>query len=282
MVTILGSQDSTNLPKKSVDLVFLSDVYHHLEKPEKALASIHQALRPGGRLVVIEFDRVEGKSSAFVLKHVCASQAVFRKEIEAAGFVGVPTPQPPQLKENFFLASRRSAGATAHDAGQDALVPLRIGSGRSVRSMLLTDRVPDFDECLGFGVAPGEPGFFQLVGAATPLLAPVDRPAGHDAAICQRVEDRRRSVWAAATPEGVEGRRGSRRFRRGDDRRHDFERAGRFLVSQQQREPSLDTPNMRPASASLQGPKIAHGIIPNVLPGGSPSKIHSFQAAYPL
>jgi ubiquinone/menaquinone biosynthesis C-methylase UbiE len=103
VVTILGSQDSTNLPRDSVDLVFMSDVYHHLENPEKTLASIHQALRPGGRLVVIEFDRVEGKSSAFVLKHVRASQAVFRKEIEDAGFIAIPTPNPPRLKENFFL-----------------------------------------------------------------------------------------------------------------------------------------------------------------------------------
>ncbi len=84
-------------------MVFLSDVYHHLEKPDKALASIRRALRPGGRLVVVEFDRVEGRSKAFVLKHVRASQAVFRKEIEDAGFRAIPTPNPPKLKENFFL-----------------------------------------------------------------------------------------------------------------------------------------------------------------------------------
>jgi ubiquinone/menaquinone biosynthesis C-methylase UbiE len=108
VVTILCNQDSTNLPRASVDLVFLSDVYHHLEKPEKTLASIHQALRPGGRLVVIEFDRVEGKSSEFVLKHVRASQAVFRKEIETAGFVAIKTLKPPPLKENFFLRFEKS------------------------------------------------------------------------------------------------------------------------------------------------------------------------------
>ncbi|MGP0068990.1 MAG: class I SAM-dependent methyltransferase [Isosphaeraceae bacterium] len=113
VLTVLGSQDSTNLPRESVDLVFLSDVYHHLEKPEKTLASIHQALRPGGRLVVIEFDRVEGKSSAFVLKHVRASQAVFRKEIESAGFVAISTPNPPRLKENFFLRFEKPATTPA-------------------------------------------------------------------------------------------------------------------------------------------------------------------------
>lgn len=103
VVTVLGSQDSINLPEGSVDLAFLSDVYHHLEAPEKTLASIHKVLRPHGRLVVVEFDRVEGRSSPFVLKHVRASQAVFRKEIEDAGFVMIPTPDAPKLKENFLL-----------------------------------------------------------------------------------------------------------------------------------------------------------------------------------
>ncbi len=103
IVTVLGNQDATNLPAESVDLVFLSDVYHHFENPEQTLASIRRALRPSGRLVVIEFDRVEGQSSEFVLKHVRAGKAVFRKEIEAAGFVLIPTPSAPKLKENFFL-----------------------------------------------------------------------------------------------------------------------------------------------------------------------------------
>ena len=90
-----------------MDVVFLSDVYHHLEIPKKSLASIHKALRPDGRLVIVEFDRIEGKSSAFVLKHIRASQAVFRKEIEEAGFEVIPTRNPPKLKENFFLRFKK-------------------------------------------------------------------------------------------------------------------------------------------------------------------------------
>jgi ubiquinone/menaquinone biosynthesis C-methylase UbiE len=108
VITVLGSQESTNLPQDSVNLAFLCDVYHHLEKPSKTLASIRRALKPGGRLVVIDFDRVEGRSTEFVLKHVRASKSVFLKEIEAGGFTLLPTPKPPAFKENFFLSFKKS------------------------------------------------------------------------------------------------------------------------------------------------------------------------------
>jgi ubiquinone/menaquinone biosynthesis C-methylase UbiE len=109
VATVQGSQLSTNLPHESVDLVFLCDVYHHLENPEKTLASIRQALKSDGRLVVIDFDRVEGRSADFVLQHVRASQDVFRKEIEAAGFWFEPTKKFPALKENFYLRFEKSS-----------------------------------------------------------------------------------------------------------------------------------------------------------------------------
>jgi ubiquinone/menaquinone biosynthesis C-methylase UbiE len=111
VVTVPGSQDSINLQRASVDLVFLCDVYHHLENPERNLSSIHQALREGGRLVVIDFDRVEGKSTEFVLKHVRASQDVFRREIEAAGFKFLPLAKLPPLTETFFLRFEKAASA---------------------------------------------------------------------------------------------------------------------------------------------------------------------------
>jgi ubiquinone/menaquinone biosynthesis C-methylase UbiE len=108
VVTVLGTQLSTNLPREAVDVVFLCDVYHHLENPEKTLASIRQALRPEGRLVVIDFDRVEGRSAEFVLKHVRASQETFRKEIEAAGFGFESMKNLPTFTENFFARFKKS------------------------------------------------------------------------------------------------------------------------------------------------------------------------------
>jgi ubiquinone/menaquinone biosynthesis C-methylase UbiE len=105
---VRGTQDTTGLSENSVDLVFLCDVYHHLERPGRTLASIRQALRPGGRLVVIDFDKVKGRSTAFVLKHVRAEKSVFVSEITAAGFTPDPLPNPPALQENFILRFRKA------------------------------------------------------------------------------------------------------------------------------------------------------------------------------
>lgn len=82
----LSSERSIEMPPESVDVVFISDAYHHFERHEDMLASIHEALVPGGKLVVVEFDRVEGESPEFVLEHIRASKAQFTEEIESAGF----------------------------------------------------------------------------------------------------------------------------------------------------------------------------------------------------
>jgi ubiquinone/menaquinone biosynthesis C-methylase UbiE len=104
--TILCTPDSANLPRDSVELAFICDVYHHFEFPHKTMQSIHRALRKGGRLVVIDFHRIEGESSDWVLGHVRAGQEVFRAEIEGAGFKLVE--EPRFLKENYCMIFEKS------------------------------------------------------------------------------------------------------------------------------------------------------------------------------
>lgn len=93
--------DDVKLPPRSVDLVFICDTYHHFEFPFRTMASIHQALRPGGRLVVIDFRRIEGESREWVLGHVRAGQEVVTKEIESAGFKKAG--EEKLLKENYLI-----------------------------------------------------------------------------------------------------------------------------------------------------------------------------------
>lgn len=97
--------DDACLPPASVDLVFICDTYHHFEFPAKTMGSIHRALRPGGRLVVIDFRRVEGESSQWILDHVRAGQEVVVKEIEECGFTLAS--EKDLLTDNYFLMFRR-------------------------------------------------------------------------------------------------------------------------------------------------------------------------------
>ena len=84
--TVLCSDDSTKLPQDSVDAVFICDTYHHFEYPAKTMTSVRKALKPGGKVYVIDFHRIEGKSSEWTMNHVRAGQEVFEAEILEAGF----------------------------------------------------------------------------------------------------------------------------------------------------------------------------------------------------
>lgn len=111
VVGVTCDATSVKLPDASVDLVFVCDTYHHFEYPEKTLASIRRALRPGGSLVVIDFHRIEGKSSEFVLSHVRAGQEVFVKEILAAGFRQAEE-HKDLLEESYFVRFEKAGEGT--------------------------------------------------------------------------------------------------------------------------------------------------------------------------
>ncbi len=97
---VRGGHEATNLPEGSVDVVFVCDAYHHFEKPGPMLASIHKALRPSGRVVLIDFDKHD-KASEFVKGHARAEKEVYFREFTEAGFRRRPSTGLPELKENF-------------------------------------------------------------------------------------------------------------------------------------------------------------------------------------
>jgi predicted methyltransferase len=97
------TERSVELPPGSIDLAFLCDVYHHFEYPQSSLASILSAMRPGGTLVVVDFERIPGVSRPWLLDHVRADKATFRAEIEQAGFTFEREVELEGLEENYVL-----------------------------------------------------------------------------------------------------------------------------------------------------------------------------------
>jgi len=110
--TRLCTADSTQLPPGSVDVAFICDVYHHFEYPGKSMASLFKAMKPGGKVYLIDFRRVEGESKEWTLKHVRAGQEVFEAEIEKVGFKKLGE-ESKLLKENYFVRFEKPVSKTA-------------------------------------------------------------------------------------------------------------------------------------------------------------------------
>jgi SAM-dependent methyltransferase len=82
---VQGITDDPKLPASTVDLVLMVDVYHELSEPQKMLRAIRAALKPGGRLVLLEY-RKEDPAVPIRFEHKM-SIAEAKLELEAEGFL---------------------------------------------------------------------------------------------------------------------------------------------------------------------------------------------------
>jgi ubiquinone/menaquinone biosynthesis C-methylase UbiE len=73
------------LPESAVDLAIMVDVYHECSEPEATLQGLWKALKPAGRLVLVEF-RAEDPDVPIKPEHKMTLAQV-RREIEPQGFV---------------------------------------------------------------------------------------------------------------------------------------------------------------------------------------------------
>jgi SAM-dependent methyltransferase len=84
VTVVRGSEKSVALPENSVDKVLLVDVYHEFSFPDQMMASIRKALKPDGKVFLIEY-RGEDRSVPIKKVHkMTEQQAVL--EMQAAGF----------------------------------------------------------------------------------------------------------------------------------------------------------------------------------------------------
>jgi len=81
---VQGAVDDPRLPPASVDLELMVDVYHELSEPQAMLRGLRAALKPGGRLVLLEY-RKEDRSIPIKPEHKM-SVAEAKLEVEHEGF----------------------------------------------------------------------------------------------------------------------------------------------------------------------------------------------------
>jgi predicted methyltransferase len=89
VVTVRSSAQDPNLAPRSVDLLFMVDVYHELEYPYEMMTKVRAALKPGGRVALIEY-RSEDPNVPIKPLHKMSERQV-RREMQAAGFRHVKT-----------------------------------------------------------------------------------------------------------------------------------------------------------------------------------------------
>lgn len=105
IVTVLGTETDPRLPKGMFDWILLVDVYHEFQQPEPMLAKIREALKPGGRVALVEY-RAEGDTA----KHIDAAHKMTVEQVLAewspAGFELKETIEELPSQHLFVFAVR--------------------------------------------------------------------------------------------------------------------------------------------------------------------------------
>jgi ubiquinone/menaquinone biosynthesis C-methylase UbiE len=85
IIPVLSTEKTVSLPANSVDLMLLVDVYHEFSFPYEMTLSMLEALKPGGKLVLVEFKAEDPNVPIKTIHKMSEQQAV--KEFKALGFL---------------------------------------------------------------------------------------------------------------------------------------------------------------------------------------------------
>ncbi len=87
VLPVLGSINDPKLPVGTIDMAIMVDVYHEFSQPQAMLARLRDALKPGGRLVLLEY-RAEDPDVPILPSHKM-TKAQVKLEVEHEGFTQV-------------------------------------------------------------------------------------------------------------------------------------------------------------------------------------------------
>jgi len=81
---VLGKERDPRLPERSLDMVFIAHSYHEFAEPDIIMEAVRRSLKPGGRLVIVEYAKESTQAPASSLHKMSFDE--IRSEIEPMGF----------------------------------------------------------------------------------------------------------------------------------------------------------------------------------------------------
>ena len=103
LVTVLATPDDPKLPDGAIDTVFFCDVLHHVENRTAYYGKLSKALKPGGRVVVVDF--YKKKLPVGPPESMKLTENEVTAEFKAAGFTRVAAHKLPY--QYFLIFARR-------------------------------------------------------------------------------------------------------------------------------------------------------------------------------
>jgi predicted methyltransferase len=82
---LLATDKDPRLPERAVDLVFIAYAFHEFSDPEAIMAAVKRSLKPGGRVVILEYAKESNIAPASPLHKMSFEE--IRREVEPMGFI---------------------------------------------------------------------------------------------------------------------------------------------------------------------------------------------------
>ena len=108
ITVVLGHEDDITLPDQTIDIMFIADTYHYFSDREKVMRSIFKSLKPGGRLVMIEYNLKSASERAEHRSHVRFGKEAVISEVEFVGFKFVEEVAVTGLVDSYFVTFEKA------------------------------------------------------------------------------------------------------------------------------------------------------------------------------
>ena len=109
---ILGTIEDPKLPEGQVDVALMVDAYHEFDHPREMMEGIARGLKPGGRVILIEY-RAEDPN-VMIKPHHKMTEAQAKKEMAAVGLMHVKTIE--ELPQQHLMVFEKPAAPGSREA----------------------------------------------------------------------------------------------------------------------------------------------------------------------